>query len=84
MQIYSSIEALVGRTPLVRLAGICTEYDITATIAAKLERCNPAGSAKDRIALEMIRTAESNGTLIPGGTIIEPTSGNTGIGLAAI
>ena len=84
MQIYSSIEALVGRTPLVRLAGICSEYDITATIAAKLERCNPAGSAKDRIALEMIRTAESNGTLIPGGTIIEPTSGNTGIGLAAI
>ena len=61
MQIYSSIEALVGRTPLVRLSGICTEYDITATIAAKLERCNPAGSAKDRIALEMIRTAEENG-----------------------
>ena len=84
MRIYSSIEALVGHTPLVKLSGICAENNITATLTAKLESRNPAGSAKDRIALEMIRSAENNGTLKPGGTIIEPTSGNTGIGLAAI
>lgn len=84
MRIYSSIEALVGHTPLVMLSGVCRKAGITATLTAKLERCNPAGSAKDRIALEMIRTAEENGTLKPGSAIIEPTSGNTGIGLAAI
>ena len=84
MHIYSSIEALVGHTPLVMLSGVCRKAGITATLTAKLERCNPAGSAKDRIALEMIRTAEENGTLKPGSAIIEPTSGNTGIGLAAI
>lgn len=84
MRIYSSIEALVGSTPLVKLSGICAKNEVHATLAAKLESCNPAGSAKDRIALEMIRTAEENGTLKAGGTIIEPTSGNTGIGLAAI
>jgi len=84
MRIYSSIEALVGHTPLVMLSGVCREAGITATLTAKLESCNPAGSAKDRIAREMIRTAEENGTLKPGSAIIEPTSGNTGIGLAAI
>lgn len=84
MRIYSSIEDLVGRTPLVRLSGVCQKTGITATLAAKLESRNPAGSAKDRIAREMIRTAEENGTLQPGCAIIEPTSGNTGIGLAAI
>lgn len=84
MPIYPSIEALVGRTPLVKLSGYCRINNITATLAAKLESKNPAGSAKDRIALEMILTAEQSGTLMPGSAIIEPTSGNTGIGLAAI
>ncbi len=84
MKIHSSIETLIGHTPLVKLSGCCRIHDVTATLAAKLERANPAGSAKDRIALEMIRTAEDKGALSPGGTIIEPTSGNTGIGLAAI
>lgn len=84
MPIYPSIEALVGHTPLVRLSGFCRINNITAILAAKLESKNPAGSAKDRIALEMILTAEKSGTLSPGSAIIEPTSGNTGIGLAAI
>lgn len=84
MPIYPSIEALVGHTPLVKLSGFCRINNITATLAAKLESKNPAGSAKDRIALEMILTAEQSGTLMPGSAIIEPTSGNTGIGLAAI
>ncbi len=84
MRIHSSIETLVGGTPLVRLSGISAAHGITATLTAKLESHNPAGSAKDRIALAMIRAAEANGTLSPGAAIIEPTSGNTGIGLAAI
>ena len=84
MPIHSSIEALVGHTPLVRLGGVSRTHSITATLAAKLESRNPAGSAKDRIALAMIREAEAEGTLTPGAAIIEPTSGNTGIGLAAI
>ena len=84
MPIYPSIEALVGHTPLVRLSGFSRNNHITATLAAKLESKNPAGSAKDRIALEMILSAEKKGVLTPGAAIIEPTSGNTGIGLAAI
>ena len=84
MPIHSSIEALVGHTPLVKLSGVSRTHSITATLAAKLESRNPAGSAKDRIALAMIRDAEAEGTLTPGAAIIEPTSGNTGIGLAAI
>lgn len=82
MKIYGSVEELVGRTPLLELRrygeGLC------ARIFAKLEGFNPAGSAKDRVALNMIRAAEASGELKEGGTIIEPTSGNTGIGLAAI
>ena len=84
MRIHNSIESLVGSTPLVKLAGVCTANNIRATLAAKLESFNPAGSAKDRIALAMIREAEATGKLALGGAIIEPTSGNTGIGLAAI
>ena len=82
MKIYNSIEELVGGTPLLALDryGKCAG----AKIFAKLEYLNPAGSAKDRIAREMIAEAERSGKLAPGGTIIEPTSGNTGIGLAAI
>ena len=84
MRIYNSISELVGRTPLVSLSNYGKTVSAVAEIVAKLEYMNPAGSAKDRIALEMIADAEKSGKLIPGGTIIEPTSGNTGIGLAAI
>ncbi len=81
--IYSNISELIGRTPLLRLGGIEKEFGCKAQIIAKLEKQNPAGSAKDRVALNMIRAAEKSGELAPGGLIIEPTSGNTGIGLAA-
>ncbi len=81
--IYSDITKLIGNTPIVRLGGIEKLFGCNAHIFAKLERFNPAGSAKDRVAISMIRAAEAEGTLSPGGLIIEPTSGNTGIGLAA-
>ncbi len=81
--IYSDITKLIGNTPLIRLGGIEKLYGCEAHIYAKLERFNPAGSAKDRVALSMIKAAEQDGILSPGGLIIEPTSGNTGIGLAA-
>ena len=84
MNIKENISQLIGSTPLVRLMNIEKEYGLQARILAKLESFNPAGSAKDRIALEMIDAAERAGTLAPGGTVIEPTSGNTGIGIAAI
>jgi len=84
MNIKDNISNLIGGTPLVRLKNIEKEYGLQACIFAKLESANPAGSAKDRIALEMINTAEETGLLPPGGTVIEPTSGNTGIGIAAI
>ena len=82
--IESSLE-LIGKTPLLKLNGYSKKAGITnATIYAKLEYLNPAGSVKDRIALAMIEDAEKKGILKPGATIIEPTSGNTGIGLAAV
>ena len=81
-RIYTSIDQLVGHTPLLELKNI--EKDLSARILAKLEYLNPAGSVKDRVALAMIEDAETKGLLKPGSTIIEPTSGNTGIGLAAI
>ena len=84
MNIYHSIDQLVGRTPLLEIANYRQERNLDAAIFAKLECCNPAGSAKDRVALEMIRAAEEAGQLKSGATIIEPTSGNTGIGLAAM
>ena len=80
MPIYNSIEELIGFTPLLRL----NRYAPGLDVLAKLERQNPAGSAKDRAALYMIRDAEERGALAPGGMIIEPTSGNTGIGIAAL
>jgi len=80
--IYTSIDQLVGRTPLLELTHL--QKGCHARILAKLESFNPAGSVKDRVALSMIDTAVAEGLLAPGGTIIEPTSGNTGIGLAAI
>lgn len=75
---------LIGNTPLIKLSGYVQEKDTKATILAKLEYLNPAGSVKDRAALSMIEDAEKAGILKPGATIIEPTSGNTGIGLAMV
>lgn len=83
-RIAQSITDLIGNTPLLRLNNIEKEYNTHAHIIAKIESFNPAGSAKDRVALSMITDAEQNGKLTKGGTIIEPTSGNTGIGLALI
>lgn len=82
--IYKSAAELIGKTPLVALSHMEEKYGLTARVAAKLEYLNPAGSAKDRIALEMIEDARARGVLKPGGTIIEPTSGNTGIGIASV
>ena len=79
-----SVSELVGKTPLLELTRIEKEFGLSAKVFAKLESFNPAGSAKDRVAMQMILDAEDAGTLEPGATIIEPTSGNTGIGLAAI
>ena len=84
MKIYNSIGETVGRTPLLRLNNIEKKCDLGGILLAKLENFNPTGSVKDRAALEMINDAERSGRLSEGGTIIEPTSGNTGIGLAAI
>ncbi len=83
-KLYNSVTELVGRTPLLRLHNYAREIGVTATLAVKLESFNPAGSAKDRIALQMIKDAEADGRLKPGALLIEPTSGNTGIGLASI
>ena len=82
MKMYRSLTELIGHTPLLALTGYCRENGLNATIAAKLEAFNPAGSVKDRTACAMLDAAEASGALKPGGTIIEPTSGNTGIGLA--
>lgn len=82
MKIYESITELVGRTPILKLNKIAAEKNLDFSLLAKLEMFNPAGSAKDRVGLAMIRDAEEKGMIQPGATIIEPTSGNTGIGLA--
>lgn len=82
MSMYNNILELVGQTPLVRINRLTDEG--SAEVWAKLESFNPAGSVKDRIALSMVRAAEEAGLLKPGGTIIEPTSGNTGVGLAMV
>jgi len=84
MNIYKSAEGLIGGTPLLELTQIQKEYDLKAKILAKLECFNPGGSVKDRAAKWMLEDAENKGLLKAGGTIIEPTSGNTGIGLASI
>ncbi len=84
MPIYHSVTELIGRTPLLELRNYEKHHSLRATLLAKLECMNPAGSAKDRVAANMIARAEAEGHLAPGGTIIEPTSGNTGIGLAAV
>ncbi|MBQ2679893.1 MAG: cysteine synthase A [Firmicutes bacterium] len=84
MKIYGSMTELIGKTPLLELKNIEKKYDLKGKIIAKLEYLNPAGSVKDRIALEMIEQAEKDGVLKKDSVIIEPTSGNTGIGLCAI
>ena len=84
MAIYHSVSQLVGNTPLLSVDNYGRRRQLDAAILVKLERFNPAGSAKDRVALEMLDQAEATGALQPGGTVIEPTSGNTGIGLAAM
>jgi cysteine synthase A len=83
-KVYSSAAELIGKTPLLELTHIEEKYGLKAKVLAKLEYFNPAGSVKDRIAKAMIEDAEASGKLKPGATIIEPTSGNTGIGLASV
>ena len=83
-QIYQSLIDLIGNTPLVQLNNIITDFNLKACILAKIESFNPGGSVKDRAALAMIEDAEQKGQLLPGALIIEPTSGNTGVGLAWI
>ena len=82
--IYTSAQQLVGNTPLLQLTNIMKSQGLFATVLGKLECWNPAGSVKDRVALAMLNDAEEKGLLQPGATIIEPTSGNTGIGLASV
>ena len=82
--IYKSVNELIGRTPLMELSNIEKKDSLGARVLVKLECFNPAGSAKDRIALHMIEKAEARGVLKKGATVIEPTSGNTGIGIAAV
>lgn len=84
MNIYKNLSEFIGRTPLLEICGYNKLYAPNGVILAKLDGMNPAGSAKDRVALYMIDDAEKSGELKSGGTIIEPTSGNTGIGLAAV
>ena len=84
MKIYNSVTELIGKTPLLRLNNFEKNNSLNARILAKLERFNPAGSVKDRVALSMIIDAEQKGIIKKGATIIEPTSGNTGIGIACV
>lgn len=83
-KIFKSADRLIGGTPLLELSGIEREYGLKARLLAKLEYFNPAGSVKDRVAKAMLDEAEKSGELRPGAVVIEPTSGNTGIGLAAV
>ena len=83
-RIHKDVTSLIGHTPLVELGHIEKEASLAARLVAKVEAFNPAGSVKDRVALSMIEDAEASGRLLPGGTVIEPTSGNTGIGLCAV
>lgn len=84
MKYAETITDLIGKTPLLRLNRLAAEHDLDAVLLAKLEYLNPAGSVKDRVALAMLNDAEARGLLRPGAVVIEPTSGNTGIGLAAV
>ena len=83
-KVVKSITELIGNTPMLELTGIEESHSLEASVIAKLEYFNPCGSVKDRVAKNMIENAEKNGDLKPGSVIIEPTSGNTGIGLASV
>ena len=83
MKVFDNISMLIGNTPIVRLHGVEEALSLEASIYAKVEAFNPAGSAKDRVGMALIKDAEERGLLSPGAAIIEPTSGNTGIGLAS-
>lgn len=83
-RVFTAMDQLIGHTPLLELKRIEEAYQLQARLLVKLESFNPAGSCKDRVARAMLDTAEKEGSLLPGGTVIEPTSGNTGIGLAAV
>ena len=83
-RIYTSVEELIGRTPLLELGRLSARLGLSARLLGKLESFNPAGSAKDRVAKSMLDDAEARGILKPGAVIIEPTSGNTGIGLCSV
>ena len=82
--IYQSVTELIGRTPLLAAKSFAKAHDLSANIVVKLEYFNPAGSVKDRIAIAMIEQAEREGKIAPGATLIEPTSGNTGNGIASV
>lgn len=82
--VYTRVDQMIGKTPLLELTNLERDQGLKARLLAKLEYFNPGGSVKDRVALAMLNAAEAAGTLKPGGVIIEPTSGNTGIGLAAV
>lgn len=84
MTVYKAISDLIGNTPLVELTHIEEKEGLDASVVAKVEFFNPAGSVKDRIAKKMIEDAEKKGLIKPGATLIEPTSGNTGIGIASV
>ena len=84
MKVYTSIAQLIGNTPLLELVNYEKKLGLEAKLLAKLEYLNPAGSTKDRAALSRIEAAEARGVVKPGAVIIEPTSGNTGIGLASV
>ena len=84
MGIYSSVDQLIGGTPLLELCRLERQLDLGARVLVKLESFNPGGSVKDRVARAMLDDAEASGRLAPGGTIVEPTAGNTGIGLASV
>ena len=84
MQVYDSLADVTGDTPLIRLRSVTRGVAKTRNVLAKVEYMNPGGSVKDRIALRMIESAEKQGKLVKGGTIIAPTSGTTGVGLASV
>ena len=83
-KIYGSVTELIGRTPLLAAKSFAAAHGLKANLLVKLEYFNPAGSVKDRIAIAMIEQAEKDGKIAPGATLIEPTSGNTGIGIASV
>ena len=83
-KVYQSVTEIIGRTPLLAAKSFAKAHDLKANLLVKLEYFNPSGSVKDRIAVAMVEQAEKDGRIAPGATLIEPTSGNTGIGIASV